>query len=80
MVSNQHEHDMLHTLESADELTKACENEDDHVDMDTRLQHVSLGLRHRISPRSTAVVGANFDVKTANGAMNIFYANESFLL
>ena len=43
------------------------------------LQFVSLGLRQRTNSRPTAAAGVDFDVVTADGAMDIFHMKEYFL-
>ena len=40
---------------------------------------VSLGLRQRTNSRPTAAAGRDFDVVTADGAMDIFQMKEYFL-
>ncbi len=40
---------------------------------------VSLGLRQRTKSRPTAADGRDFDVVTADGAMDIFHMKEYFL-
>ncbi len=40
---------------------------------------VSLGLRQRTNSRPTAAAGRDFDVVTADGAMDIYHMKEYFL-